>query len=404
MILEELMIIWSDNEWPDMLESIKNNPLSKYLYDASQIAMHEDISHCAILERDKILSSGYEDGVMKEGIKNYSWWSTSGTSRKGKLKVCFPYNFHATHITCAYQSILNVNITTSPYAHLCSPAISSLVLVPEKQGMTGRMHNGELYLSPQTTPDKWTNDDYHRITRDLESFRPEVLRADPNYLMTYLHWLIRNEIEIPNIRLIISSYSLLTNKIRNILHRYFSAQIIDLYAMSEIGPIYFDNGDEVYPYMKDTIIEAEPISYTRDGGLVCQSIISSTRNPYFPLLRYKTGDLMEITLQDNKITKAIFCGREYQRIAGDKDEVLTERDISSWFDGVSDIWSYRIRMNGKNVSVTVVPNIGIGKKSVAELTQNILVKHLSNDCAIQVDVNDVNQFEESGKFLSFTTH
>lgn len=81
--------------------------------------------------------------------------------------------------------------------------------------------------------------------------------------------------------------------VRNQLQRKFGAPVIDLYSLTETGPIAsgckFGHGYHVLPHDIHVEVLDEHGNCVPDGELG-EITVTGGRNPFFPLIRYRTGD------------------------------------------------------------------------------------------------------------------
>ncbi len=134
--------------------------------------------------------------------------------------------------------------------------------------------------------------------RYLLDIKPHVLTGDPFSFSQLAHLgdllIEKGEIkEHARPAALITTAVALKDAIRKHLSAKFQAPVIDLYSLTETGPIAYGckagHGYHVLPH--DIHLEA----VDKDGhrvkeGELGEIVITGGRNPYFPLIRYRTGD------------------------------------------------------------------------------------------------------------------
>jgi len=101
---------------------------------------------------------------------------------------------------------------------------------------------------------------------------------------------------------IVSSIMRLSDGLADHLTRRFGCPVLDLYALTEAGIIALrtDRGHEVLPHDVYVEILDEHDAPCRTGTRG-EITITSGRNPYMPLLRYRTGDFASLEHRDGKV-------------------------------------------------------------------------------------------------------
>lgn len=124
--------------------------------------------------------------------------------------------------------------------------------------------------------------------RYLEQFPPEILTGDPISFAT----LMELEVKIQPRALISTAVAMLPG-LKSRLEAHFKAPVIDWYSLTETGPLGFIKpGETAYSILPhDVFIEVldeknEPVA----EGEIGEITVTGGRNPFVPLLRYRTGD------------------------------------------------------------------------------------------------------------------
>jgi len=134
--------------------------------------------------------------------------------------------------------------------------------------------------------------------RYIVDIQPRVLTGDPFSFSQLAHLgdilIDANEIEAHyHPAALITTAVALKQAVRDRLEEKFQAPVIDFYSLTETGPVAYGCkaglGYHVLPH--DVHIEV----VDKDGNIVPEGelgeiVITGGRNPYFPLIRYRTGD------------------------------------------------------------------------------------------------------------------
>lgn len=134
-------------------------------------------------------------------------------------------------------------------------------------------------------PRAWDPASARRFFADLS---PRILTGDPIGFTEMIAWRIRVKPAA-----LVSTAVLLEPAVEERLSAYFGCPVIDSYAMTETGPIAYANPEHeglcVLPqdvYVEIVDAEGRPVP-EGERGEIC---VTGGRNPYLPLLRYRTGD------------------------------------------------------------------------------------------------------------------
>jgi len=89
----------------------------------------------------------------------------------------------------------------------------------------------------------------------------------------------------------ISSAMALLPALRARLEERFGCPVLDIYSTCESGPIALASGDRFRILPNDLFVEiVDPLGQPCRPGTRGEIALTGGRNPYFPMLRYRTGD------------------------------------------------------------------------------------------------------------------
>jgi phenylacetate-CoA ligase len=135
-------------------------------------------------------------------------------------------------------------------------------------------------------PDAWRQaEDAHRFFQDAA---PLFLTGDPVAFAELLAW------DLPTgPRLMLSTAVTMTGSLRERLNRRFDCPVVDWYSLTEVGPVGYTCREHCGFHLLSPDLFVEILD--EDGwqlptGEVGEITVTGGRNPYLPLLRYRTGD------------------------------------------------------------------------------------------------------------------
>lgn len=137
----------------------------------------------------------------------------------------------------------------------------------------------KLNLRPSDWPTPTSFDRY------LVDLAPQILTGEP---VTFAELAARPVAVRP--RLLLSTSSALSPALREQLTQRFGCPVVDWYSMVETGPIAAScrAGAGMHVLSADLYVEIDPA--TADASGHGEILVSGGRNPYLPLVRYRTGD------------------------------------------------------------------------------------------------------------------
>ena len=168
----------------------------------------------------------------------------------------------------------------------------------------------KLNLDPRDWPDPADR------ARFLDELDPEVYTGDP---VSFL-WLARLPLNRRPKALISTAMALLPGH-RALLERRFGCPVLDVYSLNECGPVAVARDGLFAVLPPDLYVEV-----LDDRGDPCppgvrgEVTLTGGRNPYLPLLRYRTADYAELTLHGGGPALAGLQGRApvvFRNRAGD---------------------------------------------------------------------------------------
>lgn len=213
-----------------------------------------------------------------------------------------------------------------------------------------RLDPRTLYLNKTPDPASWTRDAMITMLQDIQSVQqhhPEGLYhldCSSYHLVHFLLKLAEFNLEhhFPEPGSIVHAYEYTPSNVRAFLINRFSCPVIDLFGSTELGYLFFNDRQGRYTAFLDKM-EIELIPFSPDSAIY-SLIVSSIRNPYMPLVRYRSGDCVQTTdgtADPEKVMR--FCGREKEML-NTPEGIFSQADIDDVIRSVSeDIFIYQIQ-------------------------------------------------------------
>ncbi|MCM2315594.1 MAG: AMP-binding protein [Thermoanaerobaculia bacterium] len=172
-------------------------------------------------------------------------------------------------------------------------------------------------------PSQW-NDPGDRV-RFLDECDPEVLTGDPIGFadLADLPVTIRP-------RALVSSAMTVTPGLRARLESRFGCPVVDIYSTCESGPIAMARGDAYEVLPDDLYVEIlDERGAHCPPGVAGEITLTGGRNPFLPLLRYRTGDYAAIETRNGAPVLTQFDGRAPVRFRTMDGQWINNIDVAA---------------------------------------------------------------------------
>lgn len=256
-----------------------------------------------------------------------------------------------------------------------------------------RLDPRTLYLNLRLDPALWDRSDVERMLDEMTV----VQQAHPRgfYHLDcdsyHLAHLVQKALEqgawprFPKPASIIHAYEYTPKNVRRFLQQHFECPIIDLFGSTELGYLYYsDRHGRYWPYLDKMHLELIPVE---EGSTIYSIIVSSVRNPFMPLIRYRSGDCAEtIDGSPDPLRIRRFCGRERELLRLDRGGVISQADLDDWVAAATpSIFLYQLHPQAPQQArllYTTFDSRPIDPTAAREVRQRIL-EGAGIDCVIE---------------------
>ncbi|MCS0637453.1 hypothetical protein NX801_17640 [Streptomyces sp. LP05-1] len=219
-----------------------------------------------------------------------------------------------------------------------------------------RLDERTLYLNLRLDPAEWTRGDVERMLAEIRSVRAghPAGRYHLDCSGYHLAHLLRKVAEwdlqdaFPAPASVIHAYEYTPRNVRRMLREHLDCPVIDLFGSTELGYLYYSDRDGRYrPYLERMSVELIPVPGAAPGSGIHSLIVTSVRNPYMPLVRYRSGDCVR-TLDGTPDPErvAAFCGREKELLPTPRG-LVAQADLDDRIAAVSPrIFLHQLRLTG----------------------------------------------------------
>jgi phenylacetate-CoA ligase len=222
----------------------------------------------------------------------------------------------------------------------------------------------------------------HKAQRFFKEHAPVFLTGDPIGFAEMIKW----GIEICP-QTMLSTAVALSPAVKNQLEAYYRCPVIDTYATTETGPVAYSSpenmGMNILPndiYVEIIDSQGQPLP-EGEHGEIC---ITGGRNPYMPLLRYRTGDcgkLVWSTRSKSDCTPRIYDleAREAVSFTAEDGTMISPVDVGRVIRAWAFVQHEFIQRSNRSIEMTIRPAFGcrIDAEAICEALHELFGRSLS---------------------------
>jgi phenylacetate-CoA ligase len=174
--------------------------------------------------------------------------------------------------------------------NIVSPACNNDVSFAGVPSCEARTLGRILFVNLSRHPFLWTDEAKKQMLEETLEFKPVFLDVDPVYGTLFADYCRKQNVCIPSLKYIVSSYEYLSRAHRRYMHEVFSVPVYNLYGSTESGHLLIeDEAGLVKVVRENAYLEFLPLPC---DDTLKECVVTTLTNPYMPLLRYRIGDLL----------------------------------------------------------------------------------------------------------------
>jgi phenylacetate-CoA ligase len=329
-----------DPELARLVELVSDVPYYRDLYgDAfSHLFRRATWSSLPVLEKADVARSfprRWKSRILEDHLASgrVEYASTSGTSGERLQIVRHPKWWRAEHQRSYPHNeyLRSFSLDTGRRAQLSTAVCSGMACFRELPSYEKRIDDYTLSLNMTPDPNDWTVGDVERFVEELGRYRPDMLDADPIYLVLLTRKMRELGIDIASLRprFLVLDYELVTGCARRYIERTWQLPIVNLYGTTEVGCLYHEVDGTFRRCPDGTRLDFAPYDGEPDLYWV---LVTSWKNELMPFVRLRIGDLVRsrdsriLTDPENaRIDR--FCGRGADATFRDDGSIVTAGDV-----------------------------------------------------------------------------
>lgn len=231
----------------------------------------------------------------------------------------------------------------------------------------------------------------------MARWRPKYLRGYPSSLYLLARVAKNEKRRLPGLQAAFTASETLLPHYRAEIEEAFGIKVFDHYGQAEITAMLHECEAHAGLHVLSDYGYVEFLPSDQTG--LYRMIATNLQNTAMPLLRYDTGDLVELA------DKSCSCGRIFplvRRVVGRSDQLLLHRNgfplpsinLYTYFAKQDDVVRFQIIQSSKDdVEVRIAPRAGVDPEKVAENVRQEMKLRFGGE----VNVVPTQEFEQSGE-------
>lgn len=232
------------------------------------------------------------------------------------------------------------------------PVCNGLVCFSNFSARSARIAGRTLFANQARIPFVMPEAELARMAQETADWAPQFLDLDPVQGAWFALYCERQGIRFPSLKFILCSYEFVSVVHRRILERVFGVPVFNLYGSTETGHLLMENEQGKLKACHDAVYY-EVIEADERG--IGDLVVTTLTNNIMPLLRYRLGDLVQITKLPFG-TKYAVHGRSRDALHREDGSRVTTLEVDRCFAGVTGIMHYQLRQNGAEFGLQWIPD------------------------------------------------
>ena len=193
---------------------------------------------------------------------------------------------------------LNAHLARLDYPQKEAKLASSLnvgISCEDDLPMEHRTAGNKLYLNEKVSPIQWQDRHYARMARELETFRPVILEANPSLLARLAWWAIDSGTALYSPAVIVFTYEFVSAIHLAAIRAVFSSPQVSSFGTTETGFVLEECEHGLLHQNVDFCrIDYHPLKNEYGGPELGRMLITTFGNPWNTVLRFDAGDLVRL--------------------------------------------------------------------------------------------------------------
>ena len=265
-----------------------------------------------------------------------------------------------------------------------------------------------LYLNEKTDPLNWSNAIMDRMIRELDTYQPAVLEANPSYLARLCRYITDTNKTVFQPGAIVFTYEYPTIYHYRQIHRVFSkVLLISSYGSTETGYVFMQCEECKWHQNSEFCrVDFQPFLPEHGGPLLGRILVTPLNNPWSYLVRFDAGDIVRLEEtgkcscdRSSGLILASIAGRKANLTLTCSGRLVTLLELDTVMGRLKGIDMYKLIQTDKsNYELHLVSRAPEGK-NLTEAVIPELKKLYGREAGITVIHDPDIAPENSGKYL-----
>jgi len=305
-------------------------------FPAGLVPNHRDVEEGLWLGKIQYTFTSGTTGEQVINIWDQNWWDAAEAA-SWKLN--------------AHLAKLDYPQKTAKLASSLNVGISCEEDLPIEYRTVGRT----LYLNEKINLIQWQHHHYERMSRELRSFKPVVLEANPSLLARLAYWALDEGVEMYSPAVIIFTYEFVSLIHLAVIRKVFSSPLISSFGTTETGFVLEEcEKGFLHQNIDFCRIDFHPVKDEYGGPDLGRILVTTFGNPWNTVVRFDTGDLVrlcpsgecECGRQEGIIAKAVE-GRVTNVTFTTGGQLVTTLALDKVLAEIAGIRDYRLEQNSR---------------------------------------------------------
>jgi len=276
-----------------------------------------------------------------------------------------------------------------------APACNSDICYTGRPSRADRVAGNTLHVNLSKHPFLWDEAELARMAGEIAAWAPRFLDVDPVYGAVFARHCLRHGISFPSVRFVLSSYEFPSVLHRRMLTCAFGVPVFNLYGTTETGHLMMeDELGRLRPSWETAFLEVTGT----DADGIGELLVSTLTNEYMPLVRYRSGDLVE-KCEEPYFTGYAVHGRARDALRSADNRRVTARQIDECFGAATNVLHYQLSQSAAGgLTLRWVPLDDPPDDAGLDESLGRLEKLFSASGVTAVERTDLLLAEPSGKF------
>jgi phenylacetate-CoA ligase len=334
-------------------------------------------------------TSGSSSAFRVTNIWNQQWWDASE-------RASWKLNSHAEKLATGDH----------PEAILANARNVGIISDDADLPLEKRRISHFLYLNEKTDPSKWSAELMDRMIRELESFKPAVLEANPSLLAKLSRYIFTAGKKVFQPGLITFTYEYPSKLHYKQIRRVFNSPLASSYGTTETGYVFMQcEAGKFHQNSEFCRVDFEPLKREHGGPDICRMLVTTFDNPWYYMLRFDVGDFARPDPEQK-----CPCGRDSGFIVDNMEgrwtnvtltcdgKLVTLRCIDDALGDLDNIDEYRLEQPSAGVYTLYLVSQRQDKENLNQEAGAVLRAIYGEKAEISIVYGDFLVPEDSGKY------